>query len=304
MTSCQIAPSHRPGLVDGMSESEVVVADSVPMPERSPGPQSSNLLAQFANVTKTFGQPGGQQMPAVVEVDLDIRTGEILTILGPSGCGKSTLLNMLAGIFQPTTGVVSYRGEPLRGLNRRTGYMTQADHLLPWRTIAGNVRAPLEIRGYRNVDADNRVSELLATVGLADFGRSYPSQVSGGMRKRAALARLLAYDPETLLLDEPFVALDAQLRLAMQSELRALCRRLGKTILFVTHDVDEAVALGDRCVIFSARPGRIRQIIDIELPRDRDLFALRRMPRFIELSARLWDLMTGEQLSNPPAMAP
>ena len=248
-------------------------------------------LAQFSNVTKAFVHSDGEARDAVVGIDLNVRAGDIITILGPSGCGKSTLLNMLAGIFPPSSGEVRYNGRPLSGLNHKTGYMTQADHLLPWRTIAGNIRAPLEIRRFGKAEADCRVDELIQTVGLKEFGGSYPSQVSGGMRKRAALARLLAYDPETLLLDEPFVALDAQLRLAMQSELRTLCRRLGKTMLFVTHDVDEAVALGDRCIIFSSRPGRIRQMIDINLPRDRDLFSLRRLPGFVDQSSQLWDLM-------------
>jgi len=166
-------------------------------------------------------------------------------------------------------------------------YVFQDAHLLPWRTIAHNVRAPLEINHVARAAADRRVAELLEIVGLSAFARSYPSQVSGGMRKRAALARLLAYDPETLLLDEPFVALDAQLRLVMQAELRSLCRRLGKTALFVTHDVDEAAALGDRCIIFTARPGRIRKIVDIGLPRDRDVLRLRHDPRYSAISASL-----------------
>lgn len=249
-------------------------------------------LAQFKSVGKAFQQAGNEMMVAVADITLDIAEGDIVTILGPSGCGKSTLLNMLAGIFSPTSGQVLYRGKPIVGLNPRTGYMTQSDHLLPWRTIAGNIRAPLEIRRLARAKADQRVGELLEIVGLSAFAKSYPSQVSGGMRKRAALARLLAYDPEALLLDEPFVALDAQLRLAMQSELRSVCRRLNKTMLFVTHDVDEAVGLGDRCIVFTARPGRIRTVVDIDLPGDRDLLALRRSPRFAALSAQLWELMT------------
>ncbi len=250
------------------------------------------MVAQFKSVTKAFAQAGGAVLPAISDVTLNISAGEVVTILGPSGCGKSTLLNMLAGIFQPSSGEVLYRGSVVTGLNYKTGYMTQSDHLLPWRTIAENVRAPLEIKRVDGRAADRRVAELLETVGLTGCARSYPTQVSGGMRKRAALARLLAYDPETLLLDEPFVALDAQLRLAMQAELRDVCRRLGKTMLFVTHDVDEAAALGDRCVVFMSRPGRIREIITIDLPDDRDILTLRRTPAFAALSSRLWDMMT------------
>jgi NitT/TauT family transport system ATP-binding protein len=254
-----------------------------------------DLLAQFRSVTKAFPQAGGSVLPAIIDVTLDVSAGEVVTILGPSGCGKSTLLNMLAGIFAPTSGEVLYRGSAVHGLNHKTGYMTQSDHLLPWRTIAGNIRAPLEIKRLDARRADLRVAELLETVGLTAFAQSYPSQVSGGMRKRAALARLLAYDPETLLLDEPFVALDAQLRLTMQAELRTLCRRLGKTMLFVTHDVDEAAALGDRCVVFMSRPGRIKEIVQIDLPEDRDLLTIRRSARFAEMSTRLWDMMMTDQ---------
>ena len=270
-----------------MAVAIVRATDTLPVKGDAP-----HLLAQFKDVSKSFQLGKGHALVAVTGITLDVAAGDIITILGPSGCGKSTLLNMLAGIFLPTSGEVLYRGRRVTGLNPRSGYMTQSDHLLPWRTIAGNVRAPLEIRKLGRAAADRRVNELLSLVGLSGFAHAYPSQVSGGMRKRAALARLLAYDPEALLLDEPFVALDAQLRLAMQSELRAVCRRLKKTMLFVTHDVDEAVALGDRCIIFTPRPGRIREIVHIDLPADRNLLELRHSKRFIELTAQLWGMMT------------
>jgi NitT/TauT family transport system ATP-binding protein len=250
-------------------------------------------LATFEGVKKAFPVASGS-LTAVEGVNLDIKRGEIITILGPSGCGKSTLLNMLAGVFAPSEGRVTYQGIAVTGLNRNTGYMTQNDHLLPWRTVAANVRAPLELKGWTKTDADRRVEELIGTVGLVGFASSYPSQISGGMRKRTALARLFAQDPETFLLDEPFVALDAQLRLAMQSELRSLSRQFSKTVLFVTHDVDEAASLGDRCIIFSKRPGRIRTIVDIDLPADRSLFHLRQDPHYSRISAHLWDFMAKE----------
>lgn len=254
-----------------------------------------SALIEFAGIGKSFDATSGDgKLIAVEGVDLRVSEGEILTILGPSGCGKSTLLNMLAGIYEPNEGEVRYKGARVDGLNLKTGYMTQNDHLLPWRTILGNVRAPYEIAGMSRKVADKKSAELIDLVGLTGFEQAYPSQVSGGMRKRASLARLLAYDPETLLLDEPFVALDAQLRLSMQSELRSLSRRFGKTVLFVTHDVDEAAALGDRCAVFTARPGRIRKIVDIELPADRNLFELRQDPRYATIAAQLWDHVTRE----------
>ena len=248
-------------------------------------------LIAFRGVGKSF-RTGERVVEAVRGVDLDIRPGEFIALVGPSGCGKSTLLNMTAGLFQPTTGDVLYAGGTVTGINRSTGYMTQNDHLLPWRTVAANVQVPLEIQGRPRAEMRARVEDLMQLVGLAGFERSYPAQLSGGMRKRPALARLLAYDPETLLLDEPFAALDAQLRLSMQIELLRLSRQLGKTVLFVTHDLDEAAALCDRCVVFSPRPGTIRRIVPSPLPRERDLFRLRRDPRWQEMAAELWDLIT------------
>ncbi len=248
-------------------------------------------LIAFRGVGKSF-HVEGRTVEAVRDVTVDIRRGEFIALVGPSGCGKSTLLNMTAGLFPPSTGQVTYAGRVVAGINRATGYMTQNDHLLPWRTVAANIQVPLEIQGRPRGEMRDKVGSLMELVGLAGFERSYPAQLSGGMRKRAALARLLAYDPETLLLDEPFAALDAQLRLHMQIELLRLSRQLGKTVLFVTHDLDEAAALCDRCVVFSPRPGAIRRVLDSPLPRERDLLRLRRDPRWQEMSAELWDLIT------------
>lgn len=254
---------------------------------------SQTGFIRFTDVSKSFETKDGL-LHAVSGVNLTVERGEIVTIVGPSGCGKSTLLNMVAGLFPPTEGSVLYNGAPVTDLNMRVGYMTQSDHLLPWRTVLGNVMAPLEIRGVAKSEASARVTQLLELVGLTGFEKSYPDQISGGMRKRTALARLLAYDPETLLMDEPFGALDALLRLRLQVELRALYKKLGKAVLFVTHDLEEAIALGDRCVVFSARPGRILDVIKIPLPPDRDLMQLRYDPSFASTSARLWELLTPE----------
>lgn len=231
-------------------------------------------------------------MTAVTDINLSVTEGEFICLLGPSGCGKSTLLNMTAGLFQPTRGKVFYHGVPVTGINPRVGYMTQNDHLMPWRTVKGNIAVPLEIAGVPAPERAERVRDLIAQVGLKGFEASYPSQLSGGMRKRCALARLLAYDPETLLMDEPFGALDAQLRLRLQVELRSLCRRLNKTVLFVTHDVDEAVSLSDRCVVFTSRPGTIADVSPIAMAADRDITALRFDPVYQAECARIWHLLT------------
>jgi NitT/TauT family transport system ATP-binding protein len=252
-------------------------------------PAAAAPLLEFRGVRKQFG---ANKYEAVRDINLTVNVGEFVTLVGPSGCGKSTLLNMAAGLYPTSGGTLLYRGEPVTGINGHLGYMTQADHLLPWRTLRGNIAIPLEIarRGRQEIAAE--VTRLIAQVGLTGFENSYPSQLSGGMRKRAALARLLAYDPETLLMDEPFGALDAQMRLLLQIEVRRLCRALGKTVLFVTHDIDEAIALGDRCAVFSGRPGTISQVIDVQLPGDRDIRNLRFDSQYTTQCAELWRMLT------------
>jgi NitT/TauT family transport system ATP-binding protein len=251
---------------------------------------TSAALIEFRGVDKAFQVDSGLR-PAVEGVDLQVASGEVVTLVGPSGCGKSTLLNMTAGLFAPSRGEVRYAGAPVQGLNLKVGYMTQQDHLLPWRTVLDNIALPLEVRGLDRRAREARARELVALVGLEGFEAYYPSQVSGGMRKRCALARLLAQDPETLLMDEPFGALDAQLRLALQIELLRLVRALGKTVLFVTHDLDEAIALADRCAVFVGRPGRIMRTLEVTLGRERDLLSLRLDPAYVELTQSLWRLM-------------
>jgi NitT/TauT family transport system ATP-binding protein len=247
-------------------------------------------IIAFENVGRSFAQKEGA-LVATRDISVRIREGEIVTIVGPSGCGKTTMLNLVAGLLKPSTGTVTYRGAAISAINGRTGYMTQSDHLLPWRDVASNIAVPLEIRDVPRAERARRVAELIALVGLSGFETVYPSRLSGGMKKRAALARLLAYDPETLLLDEPFAALDAQLRVRMQTELFGLSRRLGKTVLFVTHDLDEAVALGDRCLVFSPRPGTIVKDVQIPLARDRNIMELRRDPAYQRLCGELWDFI-------------
>ncbi len=248
-------------------------------------------LAEFRDVGKTFTVKG-HELRAVTDINLTVLEGDFITLVGPSGCGKSTLLNMIAGLFRPTTGVVLYRGVEVSQINRRVGYMTQQDHLLPWRDVVGNIAVPLEIRDVPRKQRRETVERLMALVGLTGFETSYPSQLSGGMRKRCALARVLAYDPETLLMDEPFGALDAQLRMTMQTEIMRICSDLKKTVLFVTHDLDEAIALASRCIVFGPRPGTIVQEIPVDLGQPRgSLINLRFDKRYIELTSELWRIM-------------
>ncbi len=266
------------------------VLKSATSPEPIGAKAVSPTVISFREVSKSFTVKGVAKQ-ASHSINVDIQQGQVVTIIGPSGCGKSTLLNMVAGLFSPTTGEVLYRGQAVQGINGRTGYMTQSDHLLPWRDVTGNIAIPLEIQGVPKAKRQERIRELLSLVGLEGHEKAYPSQLSGGMRKRAALARLLAYDPETLLMDEPFAALDAQLRMRMQTEL--FKQPSAQQDRAVRHArLDEAVALGDRCLIFSGRPGTIVRDVSIPLGDDRNILQLRKDPRYHELCGDLWEFIT------------
>ena len=250
-------------------------------------------------VSKSFAFKGSV-IHALSPVDLSIADGAFVSLIGPSGCGKSTLLNMIAGITEPSSGSILHEGREIRGINTKVGYMTQQDSLLPWRTAAENVGLPLVIRGDAAAAVRSRVQDMLTRVGLAEFGEHYPSQLSGGMRKRAALAQVLAHDPRTILMDEPFGALDAQLKLVLQAQLLALWESARKTIVFVTHDLAEAILLSDVVVVFSGRPGRIKAIRTIPMARPRDAFNAQFTPAFKEIYVELWNLLAPE-ISRTPA---
>ncbi len=254
---------------------------------------SAAAMISVDRVAKRF-VARGREVIALDEVSLDVPAGEFVAFVGPSGCGKSTLLNMIAGIDRPSAGSIRHDGHPVSGPNRAVGYMTQVDSLLPWRTAEANVMLPLELRGVGRAEAQARAVALLDTVNLSGFARAYPIELSGGMRKRVALAQLLAYDPGTLLMDEPFGALDAQLKLVMQQELAAIRERTGKTVAFVTHDLAEAIALADRVIVFTGRPGRVKVVRDVDLPRPRDIFSVRFSPRFQALYEELWSALAPE----------
>ena len=238
----------------------------------------------------------GNEIRALQPIDLEVRPEEFVALVGPSGCGKSTILNLVSGLLPPSEGQVFYDGAPLHGLNRRVGYMTQKDTLLPWRNAADNIRLSLELkcRAVPRREAAERVQQMIELVGLKGFEHHYPSELSGGMRKRVALARTLIYEPETLLMDEPFGALDAQLKLVMLDQLQRLTRLRRMTVLFVTHDLGEAIMLADRVVVFSSRPGCIRTIRDIALPRPRDIYKVRFTEPFARLHEELWDELKDE----------
>lgn len=246
----------------------------------------------------------GRPVRALDRVSFAVEPGEFLAVVGPSGCGKSTLLHLIAGLLRPTAGAVYYRGERVDGLNTRVGYMTQKDHLLPWRSVQDNIGIALEIRGVPRAERARRVQRYVELMGLAGFERHHPHELSGGMRKRVLLARTLIYDPETILMDEPFGSLDAQLRLVLGAELLRLWERSGKTIVFVTHDLAEAIALADRVVVFSARPGRIKAVEPVLLPRPRDIARDRFTAAFGALHGRLWSLLQDDVVRGLAARVP
>jgi NitT/TauT family transport system ATP-binding protein len=229
-------------------------------------------------------------------LSLTVDEGEFLTVVGPSGCGKSTLLNLIVGLLQTTTGRILFRNRPVDGINPEIGYVTQKDNLLPWRTLTENVEISLEIRGINQSERKKRSEQLIERVGLKGFEEHYPHELSGGMKQRVGLARALATEPEVLLMDEPFAALDAQTRDLMQAELLQIWGRTKKTVLFVTHSIEEAAYLSDRVIIMTARPGRTKDILKIHLPRPRD-YEMRLTPEFNEIKSRIWEVLK-EELSS------
>lgn len=239
----------------------------------------------------------GQRYTAVRDVSLSVGDGEFVSVVGPTGCGKSTLLNVGAGLLAPSSGAVRVFGQPLQGINTRAGYMFQSESLMPWRTALGNVTAGLEFRGA--ADARAQAEDWLKRVGLGGFGDRYPHQLSGGMRKRTSLAQTLALDPDIILMDEPFSALDIQTRQLMENEVLDLWAAKKKAVLFITHDLDEAIAMSDRVVVLSAGPAShpIGEFV-IDLPRPRDVAEVRTQPRFIELHQAIWNVLREEVLKG------
>ena len=254
----------------------------------------------FDNITVTFtGKSGGAGYTAVRDTSLEIADGEFVSIVGPTGCGKSTLLNVGAGLLKASSGAVQVFGEPLSRLNTQAGYMFQADSLMPWRSAIDNVTAGLQFRGEDKAGARAKGDAWLARVGLEGFGQRYPHELSGGMRKRCALAQILILDPKILLMDEPFSALDIQTRQLMENELLELWSANKKSVVFITHDLEEAISMSDRVIVLAAGPAThpIGEFV-IDLPRPRDVAEIRMTPRFLALHAQIWAAMKEEVLKG------
>jgi NitT/TauT family transport system ATP-binding protein len=253
----------------------------------SAGMRSEPALS-FAAIVHRYGQSGGKRTDVIDGVSFDVPSGAFVAVLGPSGCGKSTLLQMAAGLLSPVGGAVRQRGAALRGVNRAVGFVPQQAQLLPWKTLTDNIAFPLVLRGVAPAERARRVAAAIDAVGLTGFEQHYPYQLSGGMQKRASIARTLVYEPDIILMDEPFGALDAQTRMQLQDEMQILVGRSLTTVLLVTHDVTEAVLLADRVVVLSGRPARVLADIAIELPRPRNVFEPYAVPGFAAAYESVW----------------
>jgi NitT/TauT family transport system ATP-binding protein len=248
---------------------------------------------RFENIQKTFFTKNGYVV-ALDGVTFNVQQDTFTTVVGPSGCGKSTLLKMCAGVMAPSGGRVVYRDRVVNTTNTDVGLITQDSNLFPWLTLEGNVELPLKLKGIGKPERRERVAEYLALAGLTGFERHYPHQLSGGMQKRGAIIRTMVYDPDIILMDEPFGSLDAQTRTVLHQELLRIWSTRRKTILFITHDLMEAVTLSDRVVVLSARPSTVKAEIDVPLERPRDVIDIHTQAGFSETYTRLWDFFRSE----------
>jgi len=247
---------------------------------------------EFIGVEKRFAARGkSAEILAARDINFSIHPGEVVSIIGPSGCGKSTLLNMGSGLAKPSKGVVKVNGEVVSGPNKHVAFMLQKDLLMPWRTISENVEFGLELRGVPRAERTEISTRLLAKCHLKGFGEHYPNQLSGGMRQRAALARTLAVDPLVLLMDEPFSALDAQTKMILQQDLAETVKSEGKTVVFITHDLSEAVALSDRILVMSERPGTFIEEIKVDIPGRENPMQRRKHPLLVDYVSQLMELL-------------
>ena len=259
-------------------------------------PRGGTPAIELRDVTKRFRTPSGDIYTALRDLSLTVGAGEFVSIVGPTGCGKSTALALISGLTPASSGDILVQGKQVRGIGDKFGYVFQADVLFPWKSVLGNVAAGLRFRGVSKKEANIAAREWIAKVGLSGFEDHYPHQLSGGMRKRTALAQSLITSPEVILMDEPFSALDVQTRALMEDELLDLWSATSASVVFVTHDLEEAIALSDRVCVITAGPGTVKGIYDIDLPRPRHVSEIRFEPRFVELYRDIWENLRDEVL--------
>lgn len=255
---------------------------------------SSSPTIELRGVTKQFRTPSGGVFTALRDLSLSIQPGEFVAIVGPTGSGKSTTLGLISGLERATGGEVLVMGQPVQGVNRNIGFVFQTDAVFPWKSVLGNVASGPRFRGVSRREAHQRARDWIARVGLAEFEDRYPYQLSGGMRKRVALAQTLINEPQILLMDEPFSALDVQTRILMGNELLTLWSSTSASVVFVTHDLEEAIALADRVVVLTASPATIKGSYTIDLPRPRNVTEIRFNSHFVELYHEIWEDLRSE----------
>ena len=267
---------------------EQLVRPSPPAPLHAGEGSPEAPAIEFTNVGRRFLSPDGKSFTTLRDFNLTVGRGEFVALVGPTGCGKSTTLNLITGLGRPSSGEVRVMGEPVHGIDPRIGFVFQADALFPWRNVLDNVAAGPLFRGRPKREAYAAAQDWLGRVGLAAFENHYPHQLSGGMRKRVALAQTFINGPEILLMDEPFSALDVQTRVLMHEELLRLWSASQASVVFVTHDLEEAIGLADKVYVLTARPATVKSVHAIDLPRPRVIAEIRYEPHFIELSRRIW----------------
>jgi NitT/TauT family transport system ATP-binding protein len=272
-----------------MAQASVIARSGTPTADRG-------VAIELGNVSQRFVTPDGRSLTVLRDFDMKVRQGEFCAVVGPTGCGKSTTLSLIAGLARPSSGRVTIKGRPVTGIDPSVGFVFQQDAVFPWRNVIDNVAAGPLFRGTSKRQALERAGEWVRRVGLAGFEKHYPHQLSGGMRKRVALAQTFINGPEILLMDEPFSALDVQTRILMQGELLQLWSAASASVVFVTHDLEEAIALADRVFVLTAGPATVKAVYDIDLPRPRVTAEIRYQPRFIEISRVIWDDLRDEVL--------
>lgn len=266
------------------------------------GPSQSGLgrpLLSFENISQSFVSPKGKgRLDVLRDMTFSVRTNQFTAIVGPSGCGKSTLLRLAAGLDRPSGGSVRFEGHEVSGVNSEVGFITQQANLFPWFTLAQNVGFPLVVQRRPKAERDEKVRHYLDLAGLSGFDDHYPHQLSGGMQKRASIVRTLIYAPRVVLMDEPFGSLDAQTKMLMHNDLLRLWQEQHQTVLFVTHDLQEAVTLADNVILLSRQPTHIKATVDVDLPRPRNVFEPYSMPGYVETYDNVWNIFRSEVVDD------
>ncbi len=272
--------------------------NSLPMKDAStstqPASEQGTYAIELRDATKRFQTPTGKAYTAIHDINLTVAPGEFVAVVGPTGCGKSTTLSLISGLERPSEGSVQVMGKPVQGIDPRIGYVFQADAVFPWKNVLSNVATGPLFRGQRKAEALERARDWITRVGLSGFENHYPHQLSGGMRKRVALAQTFINEPQILLMDEPFSALDVQTRTMMEDELLHMWSSISASVVFVTHDLEEAISLADRVCVLTAGPATVKGMYTIDLPRPRNVAEIRFEPRFVQLYHEIWEDLRNE----------